>query len=64
MARGAEAAQERAAVMRKRRCWYCRRVGRFGWRRRDRVFAPVCRNDEKCFARAAETRFRATGDLA
>lgn len=39
--------------MRKRRCWYCKRVGRFGWKKgRPPCVSPECKNDEKCFARA------------
>jgi hypothetical protein len=36
---------------RKRWCWYCRREGRFGWKRsRGAWQAPECANDQKCFA--------------
>jgi hypothetical protein len=37
----------------KRRCWYCRRIGRFGFvSGRASVLAPQCAKDKACFARA------------
>ncbi len=37
-----------------KRCWYCKREGRFGFRTATYPSgSPVCKNDPACFARAA-----------
>ncbi len=42
-----------ALPLRRRRCWYCKRVGRFGWKPgRAPLLCDECRNDKACFARA------------
>lgn len=35
----------------RRRCWYCHRVGRFGWKRRKPWQGAECKNDKECFRR-------------